>query len=170
MSAAVSAIPLPGSIIRAATAPTIVTSRPSRIHTAPRPITIRQWNRDHGSRSSRAGIAVRKISGPELSTRINLLRLAGTHRGFFEPAGPTSTDPAAQSFTRSFDPSAQRRSPGTTPTLANSWWMPWSRMKVEPDTGLITSALTPAAGAEPSDAAVGIELLTDEPDPTVRPA
>ena len=39
-------------------------------------------------------------------------------------------------------------------------------MKVEPDTGLITGcALTPAAGPEHSDAAVGIELLADEPDP-----
>ena len=39
-------------------------------------------------------------------------------------------------------------------------------MEVEPDTGLITGcALTPAAGPEHSDAAVGIELLADEPDP-----
>jgi hypothetical protein len=39
-------------------------------------------------------------------------------------------------------------------------------VKVEPDTGLITGcALTPASGAEHSDAAVGIELLADEPDP-----
>src|SRR5690606_22896257 len=41
-----------------ATAPTIVTSSPSRIQTVPRPMTIRQWNRDHGSRSSRAGTLV----------------------------------------------------------------------------------------------------------------
>ena len=41
-----------------------------------------------------------------------------------------------------------------------------AHVKVEPDTGLITGcALTPAAGAEHSDAAVGIELLADEPDP-----
>jgi hypothetical protein len=41
-----------------------------------------------------------------------------------------------------------------------------AHVKVEPDTGLITGcALTPAAGAQHSDAAVGIELLTDEPDP-----
>jgi len=39
-------------------------------------------------------------------------------------------------------------------------------VKVEPDTGLITGcALTPASGPEYSDAAVGIELLADEPDP-----
>ena len=36
--------------------PTIVTSSPSRIQTVPRPITTSQWNRDHGRRSSRAGI------------------------------------------------------------------------------------------------------------------
>ena len=41
-----------------------------------------------------------------------------------------------------------------------------AHVKVEPDTGLITGcALTPAAGAEHSDAAVGIELLAEEPDP-----
>ena len=39
-------------------------------------------------------------------------------------------------------------------------------MKVEPDTGLITGcALTPASGPEHSDAAVGIALLAEEPDP-----
>jgi hypothetical protein len=41
-----------------------------------------------------------------------------------------------------------------------------AHLKVEPDTGLITGcALTPAAGPEHSDAAVGIELLADEPHP-----
>ena len=41
-----------------------------------------------------------------------------------------------------------------------------AHVKVEPDTGLITGcALTPAAGPAHSDAAVGIELLADEPDP-----
>jgi hypothetical protein len=41
-----------------------------------------------------------------------------------------------------------------------------AHVKVEPDTGLITGcALTPASGPEYSDAAVGIELLAEEPDP-----
>ena len=41
-----------------------------------------------------------------------------------------------------------------------------AHVKVEPDTGIITGcALTPAAGPEHSDAAVGIELLAEEPDP-----
>jgi len=41
-----------------------------------------------------------------------------------------------------------------------------AHVKVEPDTGLITGcALTPAAGPEYSDAAVGVELLADELDP-----
>jgi hypothetical protein len=41
-----------------------------------------------------------------------------------------------------------------------------AHVKVEPDTGLITGcALTSASGAANSDAAVGIELLADEPDP-----
>ena len=49
-------MPLPGSVRRDAIEPTIVTSSPSRIHTVPRPMTTSQWNRDHGSRSRRAGI------------------------------------------------------------------------------------------------------------------
>ena len=48
-------IPLPASVRRGAIAPTIVTSSPSRTQTVPRPITMRQWNRDHGSRSRRPG-------------------------------------------------------------------------------------------------------------------
>jgi hypothetical protein len=41
-----------------------------------------------------------------------------------------------------------------------------AHVKVEPDTGLITGcALTPAAGPAHSDAAIGIELLADEPHP-----
>ena len=41
-----------------------------------------------------------------------------------------------------------------------------AHVKVEPDTGLITGcALTPAAGPEHSDAAVGIALLAEEPAP-----
>jgi hypothetical protein len=41
-----------------------------------------------------------------------------------------------------------------------------AHVKVEPDTGLITGcALTPAAGPEHSDAAVGIALLAEEPGP-----
>ena len=41
-----------------------------------------------------------------------------------------------------------------------------AHVKVEPGTGLITGcALTPAAGPEHSDAAVGIAMLADEPDP-----
>src|SRR3954452_2655746 len=52
------AMPLPASVRRGAMAPTIVTSRPSRIQTVPSPITIRQWNLDHGRRSMRLGICV----------------------------------------------------------------------------------------------------------------
>jgi len=46
--------------------PMIVTSRPSRIHTAPRPMRIDQCQRDQGSRSSRAGMLVlmRPVSTP----------------------------------------------------------------------------------------------------------
>jgi Transposase DDE domain/Transposase domain (DUF772) len=41
-----------------------------------------------------------------------------------------------------------------------------AHVKVEPDTGLITGcALTPASGPEHSDAAVGIQLLAEEPGP-----
>ena len=37
----------------------IVICNPSRIHAAPSPATIRVWNGDHPSRSSRAGTVVR---------------------------------------------------------------------------------------------------------------
>src|SRR5690349_9961778 len=53
-----SEIPLPLSVRRLATEPTIVTSSPSRTHTVPSPTTISQWNRDQGSRSSRFGMLV----------------------------------------------------------------------------------------------------------------
>jgi hypothetical protein len=43
-----SARPLPFSVSREATLPTMVTSRPSRIHTLPRPMRTRQWNFDQG--------------------------------------------------------------------------------------------------------------------------
>jgi hypothetical protein len=42
----VSPRPLSGSVRRLAMAPTMVTSRPSRIQTVPRPITISQCHRD----------------------------------------------------------------------------------------------------------------------------
>src|SRR3954454_74218 len=58
MWAALRWMPLSASGRRGAIAPTIVTSRPSSTHTVPRPITTRQWKRDQGSRSSRAGTSV----------------------------------------------------------------------------------------------------------------
>ena len=62
--AVVIAIPLPDSVRRGAIAPTIVTSRPSRIQTVPRPMTTIQWNCAHGSRSRRAGmlVSIRPVS------------------------------------------------------------------------------------------------------------
>src|SRR4051812_48414373 len=51
-------MPLPFSASRGAMLPTMVTSRPSRIQTVPRPITIVQCQRDHGRRSSRPGTEV----------------------------------------------------------------------------------------------------------------
>src|SRR6202020_1235108 len=51
-------IPEPLAEIAPAIEPTIVTSSPSRIQTVPRPIRIFQCQRDHGSRSSRAGMSV----------------------------------------------------------------------------------------------------------------
>jgi hypothetical protein len=55
-------MPLPASVRRSPTLPTIVTSRPSRIQTVPSPITTIQWKRDHGSRSSRDGTLVSIVS------------------------------------------------------------------------------------------------------------
>jgi hypothetical protein len=52
----------PGSVSRAPIAPTIVTARPSRIQTVPRPMMIIQCQRDQGSRSSRDGMRVLTMS------------------------------------------------------------------------------------------------------------
>src|SRR5580700_11381238 len=51
-------MPLPGLPICPEMLPTMVTSRPSSIHTVPRPITIIQCHRDQGRRSRRAGTLV----------------------------------------------------------------------------------------------------------------
>src|SRR5690606_14818458 len=56
--ASVIARPLPGSVMRDPIAPTIVTSRPSRIHTLPRPARISQCQRAQGRRARRAGMSV----------------------------------------------------------------------------------------------------------------
>src|ERR1700753_104394 len=78
MSAGVSAMPLPCSVRRDDTLPTIVTSSPSRTHTPPRPTTTRQWNRDHGNRSRRAGTCV--VMVPVWAPALMLLR-SGQTRG-----------------------------------------------------------------------------------------
>src|SRR6201994_1587384 len=51
-------IPEPPSVRRSPIEPMIVTSRPSRIQTVPRPMTTIQWNFDQGRRSRRAGTLV----------------------------------------------------------------------------------------------------------------
>lgn len=51
-------MPLPDLVSWLPMVPTTVTSKPSRIQTVPRPKTTNQWNRDHGSRSRRAGMFV----------------------------------------------------------------------------------------------------------------
>ena len=51
-------MPLPGMASWPEMFPTMVTSRPSRIHTVPSPMTIIQCHWDHGSRSSLAGTLV----------------------------------------------------------------------------------------------------------------
>src|SRR4051794_26517727 len=52
------------SLSRLAIAPTIVTSRPSRIHTVPRPSTTSQCHPLQGRRSMRPGMRVRTVSSP----------------------------------------------------------------------------------------------------------
>ena len=59
--------PLPSEVSRAPIASTIVTSSPSRIQTVPRPITTRQWKRDQGRRSSRAGTWVSTVPSVTLA-------------------------------------------------------------------------------------------------------
>jgi hypothetical protein len=68
ISAAEMLMPLPLAEIAPAIEPTIVTSRPSRIQTVPKPMRIRQCQRDHGSRSSRAGMFVSIVPSCSLGT------------------------------------------------------------------------------------------------------
>src|SRR3954451_17197193 len=56
-----SSSPLPFSLSRPPMAPTMVTARPSRIQTVPRPAMIIQCQRDHGRRSIRAGMFVSMV-------------------------------------------------------------------------------------------------------------
>jgi hypothetical protein len=73
--------PLPCSVSRAPTDPTIVTSSPSRIQTVPSAATIVQWKLDHGNRSSRAGIFVRIVPS-ETGVLIDLLSGGGRPRNW----------------------------------------------------------------------------------------
>ena len=83
--ASVMGSPLPGPESRLAMLPTTVTSRPSRIHTAPRPMTIIQCRPDRGSRSNRAGTLVVTIAaspprgGGGASGLPEVMRLLGEH-------------------------------------------------------------------------------------------
>src|SRR3954452_6538340 len=63
------AMPLSFSVSRGAIEPTIVTSSPSRIQTAPSPITTRQWKLDHGRRSRRPGMLVSIVAVWALKVR-----------------------------------------------------------------------------------------------------
>ena len=49
-----------------------VISSPSRIHATPSATTMRVWNRDHGSRSIRAGMRLRTTpgAGADVVTRV----------------------------------------------------------------------------------------------------
>ena len=68
-------MPLPLAEIAPAIEPTIVTSRPSRIHTVPSPIRILQCQRDQGRRSSRAGMLVSTVpSSPAVDSIVAICR------------------------------------------------------------------------------------------------
>ncbi len=88
MLAAEMLMPLPLAEIAPAIEPTIVTSSPSRIHTVPSPMRMRQCQRDHGSRSSRAGMLVSIVpsvcSPVKSALAISTSRWAGP---YLPPAG-----------------------------------------------------------------------------------
>ena len=68
-------MPLPLAEIAPAIEPTIVTSRPSRIHTVPSPMRILQCQRDQGRRSSRAGMLVSIVpSSPAVDSIVAICR------------------------------------------------------------------------------------------------
>ena len=79
-------IPEPSSVSREEIVPTIVTSRPSRIHTVPSPISTIQCQRAHGSRSSRAGIFV-SMMRPSVMDSVDMsLPLLDCQAGVFPQA------------------------------------------------------------------------------------
>jgi hypothetical protein len=106
-------IPEPASVRRLAIEPTIVTSRPSRIHTVPRPTSTSQCQLVHGSRSKRAGMRVSMpglqratlppCSAPRSATASPLARLAkpaaprrGQASSAVSTTRPTPSDDAAR--------------------------------------------------------------------------
>src|SRR4051812_39966264 len=72
---ALSSSPLPFSLSRPPMAPTMVTARPSRIHTVPRPPTTIQCHLDQGNRSIRAGMLVSMVLS--LAVCVAMRRLPG---------------------------------------------------------------------------------------------
>src|SRR5215213_8372812 len=90
--AAVSSSPAPASVRRGPIAPTMVTARPSRIHTVPSPTMTIQCHLDHGKRSMRAGMSVSIVRNVVVSAAI--WRSPPTSRGTVRLAGyPLRTDP-----------------------------------------------------------------------------
>src|SRR4051812_1310188 len=87
--------PSAGFIMRASDIePTIVTSRPSRIHTVPRPITISQCQRTQGSLSIRAGmsVSIRPVSTEATTTLPSLIQTPlARGRPVLPPRGRSST-------------------------------------------------------------------------------
>ncbi|CAO5184729.1 hypothetical protein FAIPA1_50002 [Frankia sp. AiPs1] len=139
MSPAPSEMPLPSSVMREPTAPTIVTSSPSRIHTVPRPTMIIQWNRAQGSRSNRAGIAVRTTPDPPPPHDVpsHDVPLPDPPSPDVPPPGPPSRD-ALYLGLLSFGLSPLGRSPvgmvslGRVPLDLSSVGSMWSRMPPPP--------------------------------------
>src|SRR5919206_3707993 len=95
MAPGLRSMPLPDSVIREATLPTIVTSRPSRIHTVPRPMTTIQWNLAQGSRSSRAGTRV--LIAPSWTS---LMARAYPRAARAGARGPAADSPPRRAVTR----------------------------------------------------------------------
>src|SRR4051794_19908880 len=81
--AAVRASPLSSSVSGPPRAPTMVTARPSRIHTVPRPMMTIQCHFDHGRRSIRAGMFVSMVR----SVAPSLAKSLTSHSAGLAPSG-----------------------------------------------------------------------------------
>jgi hypothetical protein len=130
----------------------IVICRPSRIHAAPSPATIRVWNGDHPRRSRRAGMRLRigswtaavVLTGPPSSSPTGLARRASRRVAgvaSFDPDETLQSDRSRQNETAAFGNNRRRCS-----TRGNSAEQP---RPATPNTGTPRAAYSSGSSMPP---------------------